>query len=50
MGAGAALLLAPEKGEDVRAHIKDILKRNGLLLHQSEVDELVEKLTTEIDE
>lgn len=50
VGAGAALLFAPEKGEDVRAHIKDILKRNGLLLHQSEVDELVEQLTAEIDE
>ncbi|MDE6489771.1 MAG: YtxH domain-containing protein [Muribaculaceae bacterium] len=50
VGAGAALLLAPKKGVDMRAHIKDILKRKGLLAHQADIDELVEQLTIELDD
>ena len=30
VGAGAAMLFAPEKGEDVRARIKALLRRKGI--------------------
>lgn len=44
VGCGAALLLAPEKGEDVREKICKILKRKGLKISDSEVDALVAEL------
>ena len=31
-GAAVALLLAPEKGEDMRMRIKDVLKKYGVLV------------------
>ncbi|MCM1517851.1 MAG: YtxH domain-containing protein [Pseudoflavonifractor sp.] len=49
-GAGAALLFAPEKGVELRERIKAILKRRGLCCCDSEVDELVEQLTAEIED
>lgn len=49
-GAGAALLLAPEKGEDVRRRIVDLLRKKGIICTDSEIDALVEQLTTEIDD
>ena len=30
LGAGVAILFAPEKGEDLRNRIKDMLKKKGL--------------------
>lgn len=50
VGAAAALLLAPEKGEDTRARIREILRRKGILCSDSEIDALVEQLTTEIND
>lgn len=50
VGAGAAILLAPEKGEDVRRRIRELLRRKGILCSDSEIDALVEQLTTEIDD
>ncbi len=50
VGAGAALLLAPEKGEDTRRRIKDVLRQKGILCSDTEIDALVEQLTTEIDD
>ena len=50
VGAGAALLFAPEKGEDVRARIADLLLKKGIICSDNEIDALVEQLTTEIDE
>lgn len=47
VGAVAALLFAPEKGEDLRAYIKDVLKNKGICDCDSHVDEIVEKLTVE---
>lgn len=49
VGAGAALLLAPEKGEDLRARIREILRKKGICCCDSEIDALVEQLTTDID-
>jgi len=50
VGAGAALLLAPEKGADVRQRITELLRKKGILCSETEIDALVEQLTTEIDD
>lgn len=50
VGAGAALLFAPEKGEDVRNRIAELLRKKGILCSDNEIDALVEQLTTEIDD
>ncbi|WP_302321069.1 YtxH domain-containing protein [uncultured Duncaniella sp.] len=50
VGAGAAILFAPEKGEDIRARIADLLRKKGILCSDNEIDALVEPLTTQIDD
>ena len=50
VGAGAAILFAPEKGEDVRTRIVNLLRKKGIICSDSEIDALVEQLTTEIDD
>lgn len=50
VGAGAAVLFAPEKGEDVRARIAELLRKKGIICSDNEIDALVEQLTTEIDD
>ncbi len=50
VGAGAAILFAPEKGEDIRARIADLLLKKGILCSDNEIDALVEQLTTQIDD
>lgn len=44
VGCSAALLFAPEKGEDIRAKICDLVKRKGIKISDAEVDELVAEL------
>lgn len=44
VGCGAALLLTPEKGSDVRERICKILRRKGIKISDSEVDALVAEL------
>ncbi|MDE6226517.1 MAG: YtxH domain-containing protein [Muribaculaceae bacterium] len=44
VGCSAALLLAPEKGADVRAKIVAILKKKGIKISDDEVDALVAEL------
>ncbi|MBO4945839.1 MAG: YtxH domain-containing protein [Muribaculaceae bacterium] len=50
VGAAAALLLAPEKGADTRARIKELLRKKGIICTDNEIDALVEQLTTEIND
>lgn len=47
VGCGAAILFAPEKGEEVRNRIVKILKRKGIKISDEEVDALVAELTGE---
>lgn len=47
VGCGAALLFAPEKGEELRERICKILKRKGIKISDAEVDALVAELTGE---
>lgn len=44
VGCSAALLLAPEKGAEVRSRIVSILKKKGIRISDSEVDALVAEL------
>lgn len=47
VGAGAAILFAPEKGEDIRARIAKVLRRKGIKISDEEVDLLVAELSGE---
>ena len=47
IGAGIALLYAPEKGADTRAKIKALLKSKGIDFSDDEVDKLVEQIADE---
>lgn len=44
VGCSAALLFAPEKGEDMRSKICDLIKRKGIKISDAEVDALVAEL------
>ena len=48
IGAALGILIAPEKGEDTRKKIKDILREKGINLNRSEMDELVDKIAAEV--
>ena len=50
VGATAAILFAPEKGEDLRERICKILRKNGVVCSEQDVDALVARLTKELDE
>lgn len=44
VGAAAALLFTPVRGEDMRKKIKTLLKKNGVKISDEEVDSLVAEL------
>lgn len=50
VGAGAAMLFAPEKGDDLRGEIKELLKKYGICkcTKQEEIEELVDEIAAEI--
>ena len=52
VGAGAALLFAPEKGEDLRGQIKTLLKKYGICrcTREEEFEEIVDQIAEEIKE
>ena len=52
VGAGAALLFAPEKGEDPRGQTKTLLKKYGICrcTREEEFEEIVDQIAEEIKE
>lgn len=44
VGCAAALLFAPEKGDELRSRIQKILRKNGYKVSDEEVDALVAEL------
>lgn len=48
IGAACGILFAPEKGENTRQKIKDILREKGIKLNRSDMDELVDKIAAEV--
>lgn len=47
VGCSAALLFAPEKGEDLRERIVKLLRKKGIKISDEEVDALVAELSGE---
>lgn len=50
MGCAAAILFAPEKGEDLRARIKELLKKKGIDFSDDEVEQLVRQISAQIED
>lgn len=50
VGCAAALLFAPEKGSDLRARIKAMLKKKGIDFSDDEVEQLVKQISAQIEE
>ena len=48
MGAAAGLLFAPEKGEDTRRKIAEVLRKKGIRLNRDEMDDLVDQIAAEV--
>lgn len=44
VGAGAALLFAPEKGTELRSDIVALLRKRGLLKKDNKVEEVMDEL------
>ena len=48
VGAAVGILFAPEKGEHTRHKIAEILRKKGIRLNRSEMENLVDEIAAEI--
>jgi len=49
VGATAGLLLAPEKGEELRARIAEALRKRGIRLSKVDMSELVDEIAEQFE-
>ena len=48
--AAAGVLFAPERGEDTRNKIVDALRKRGIKLSRTEMEDLVDEIAAEVKE
>lgn len=48
VGAAAGILFAPESGEDTRGKIADALRKRGIKLSRTDMEDLVDEIAAEV--